>query len=109
MRLLLGRQLLRPQQVDAGLRQPGRDLGRARRGTARSPSRARAALMAASCSAGVRPSGRRLGDVPRQLLLEAGDADHEELVEVRGDDGQELEPLERAARSCRAPRRARAR
>src|SRR4051812_2643069 len=37
--------------------------------------------------------GRGLDDVAGELLLEASDADHEELVQVRGDDGDELEAL----------------
>ena len=37
---------------------------------------------------------RKLTDFSRELLLEARDADHEELVEVRGDDCVELQPLE---------------
>ncbi len=36
----------------------------------------------------------QLADFTRELLLEARHADHEELVEVRRDDGVELEPLE---------------
>ena len=39
----------------------------------------------------VRP---RIGDAELDLLLDAGDADLEELVEVRRDDGQEAQPLE---------------
>ena len=35
--------------------------------------------------------GRGLDDVAGQLLLETGDADHEELVQIRRDDGDELE------------------
>jgi hypothetical protein len=37
--------------------------------------------------------GLRLGDPTEDLLLQPGDADHEELVEVRRDDADELEPL----------------
>ena len=44
------------------------------------------------------PVGRQLVDLARELLLEAGDAHHEELVEVRGDDREELEPLESGTR-----------
>ena len=40
----------------------------------------------------------RLADAAQLLLLEAGHADHEELVEVRRDDGEELEPLENGQR-----------
>src|SRR5437667_5092998 len=40
----------------------------------------------------------RLAHSAQLLLLEAGDADHEELVEVRRDDGEELEPLENGQR-----------
>ncbi len=39
----------------------------------------------------VRPA---LLHVPRELLLEARDPDHEELVQVGAGDGEELEPLE---------------
>ena len=44
------------------------------------------------------PVGGGLGDSPDELLLEAGHPHHEELVEVRGDDGEELEPLESGTR-----------
>ena len=40
------------------------------------------------------PSGDELDDLGLDLPLDARDADHEELVEVRGDDREELEPLE---------------
>ena len=41
------------------------------------------------------PAVGRAGDLARlDLLLQAGDADLEELVEVAGEDGQELDPLE---------------
>jgi hypothetical protein len=38
--------------------------------------------------------GRSNGDVRRDAALEAGHADHEELVEVAGEDGREAHPLE---------------
>ena len=38
--------------------------------------------------------GRRAGDAGRHLVLEPGDAHHEELVEVLAEDGEELGPLE---------------
>ena len=45
--------------------------------------------------AGAHRVGAALLHVSDQLLLEAGDADHEELVEVGAGDGEELQPLER--------------
>ena len=46
--------------------------------------------------------GQAVGAVGLQArggpALEAGDANHEELVEVRGEDGEELGPLERQGR-----------
>ena len=46
--------------------------------------------------------GGRLGDAGLDLLLEAGDAHHEELVQVRAQDGEELDALEqRVARVAR--------
>ncbi len=50
--------------------------------------------MRSSCSAGVRPSGLLVADAFADLRAEAGDADHEELVEVIGGDRQEFKPLE---------------
>ena len=44
--------------------------------------------------AGQHPVRRGVGDAAEVLLLEARHTDHEELVEVRGDDGEELEPFE---------------
>ena len=38
--------------------------------------------------------GRRVGHATGDLLLQARHADHEELVEVGGDDAEELEPLQ---------------
>jgi hypothetical protein len=59
----------------------------------------------ASCSAGVRPSG--LACPPgADLVLQAGHAHLEELVEVLAEDGQELGPLEQRDRSGRRPGRA---
>ena len=53
-----------------------------------------ASLMRPSCSAGVSPSGLLRRDAGAHLALEAGDADHEEFVEVVGRDRQEAHPLE---------------
>ncbi len=50
--------------------------------------------MRASCSAGVSPSGLLVGDAGAHLALEAGDAHHEEFVEIVGRDRQEPHPLE---------------
>ena len=50
--------------------------------------------MRASCSAGVSPSGDLDGNAGAQLALEAGDANHEELVEIVGGDGEEADPFE---------------
>ena len=44
--------------------------------------------------AGQQPGGGRDGDAGRDPALEAGDADHEELVEVAGEDRQEPGPLQ---------------
>ncbi len=44
------------------------------------------------------PVGPELADLAGELLLEPGDAHHEELVEVRSDDGEELEALEQRNR-----------
>jgi hypothetical protein len=44
------------------------------------------------------PVGGRLRHARGDLLLEAGDADHEELVEVRRDDGEEADALEQRVR-----------
>ena len=53
--------------------------------------------------------GGDLFDLAGELLLQPGDAHHEELVEVDADDGEELEPLVAAAPPRPPPRRARAR
>ncbi len=45
------------------------------------------------------PVRRGLGDAARDLLLQPGDPDHEELVEVRADDAEELEALEERQRA----------
>ena len=47
-----------------------------------------------SCCSGVRPSGLFGGDALAHLAGEAGDADHEELVEIGGRDRQEAHALE---------------
>ena len=52
------------------------------------------ATIASSCSLGVRPSGEMRAEPGDQLVLQAGDADLEELVEVLAEDGAELGPLE---------------
>ncbi len=48
-----------------------------------------ASPMRASCSLGVSPSGLLVGDARAHLALEAGDAHHEEFIEVVGRDRQE--------------------
>ena len=53
-----------------------------------------ASAMRASCSAGVRPSGLLVVMPARSWPLQAGDADHEEFVEVVGRDREEPHPLE---------------
>jgi hypothetical protein len=50
---------------------------------------------AAELLAGAEAIEAGFDDVGVDLLDEAGDADFEELVEVGGDDGEELEALER--------------
>ncbi len=55
-----------------------------------------AAISFAACVSGASPSaGRSCGaHVAERLLAQARHADHEELVEVRAEDRQELDPLE---------------
>ena len=48
----------------------------------------------ASACCGVRPSGERTSTPRDDLVEQAGDPDHEELVEVRREDRAELDPLE---------------
>ena len=60
----------------------------------RSPGSRPPRRCASSCSDGVSPSGLLVGDAGAHLALEAGDADHEEFVEVVGRDRQEAHPLE---------------
>ena len=73
----------------------------------RSPSsRARSAIRSI-VSPGDRPSGPRGVDAGVDLVVQAGHAHHVELVEVRGVDREELDPLEQ--RHARRPRPARAR
>ena len=61
--------------------------GAARTRSTRSP-------MAASCCAGVSPSGDGAAMPGRHLVLQRGHAHLEELVEVGREDGAELQPLE---------------
>ena len=61
----------------------------------RRPSGATTWPMRSSCSrGGMRSAPEPNGDAGLHLLLQAADADHEELVEVGAEDGQELEPLQ---------------
>jgi hypothetical protein len=55
-------------------------------------------VMRESCSWGESPSAVVSSMSPRELLLQARHADHEELVEVRRDDGEELHPLQQRHR-----------
>ncbi len=74
-----------------------RQLARAARASApagRSRARATASPMRASCSAGRQPVGALGRDAGAHLALEAGDAHHEEFVEIVGRDRQEAHPLE---------------
>ena len=97
LRPLLGRELARRAATRTPARSsPGPTSSRQTRYCSATSACARA-LMAASCSAGVMPSAAHLVDVARELLLQARDAHHEELVEVRGDDGEELQALEQRA------------
>ena len=50
--------------------------------------------MADSCSTDAECVGRRLRGAQFQQLLEAGDANLEELVEIGGADAQEAQPLQ---------------
>ena len=67
------------------------------------------ALIPASASVGERPSAERIGESRRLLVEQAGDAHHEELVQVRREDGAELDPLEQRLRLVARRGRARAR
>jgi len=90
--LLLGIQLADAQERDAGLRQARLQL-----------LVPQAILLGDHALGAQRHAGQRLGrqqavgtglDHARaKLLLQAGDADHEELVEVAGGDAQKLQPL----------------
>ena len=50
--------------------------------------------MASSCCAGVSPAGSRSGDAPFGEHLQAPHANHEELVQIRSRNGQELETFQ---------------
>ena len=89
-----------------GQRARGRSTKIAECSATSSRTRSRAA---ASCSAGVRPSGARGDGARLDLLAQAGDADLEELVEVAREDRQELRPLEQGIARRRGPRAGRAR
>ena len=52
-------------------------------------------LMRTSCSDGVSAVGAAFGDAFADLRLDAGDADHEELIKVIGGNRQESHPLQR--------------
>ena len=58
---------------------------------------------------GAHAVGRRARPAGLDLLLQAGDADLEELVEVAGEDGQEADALEQRVALVDRPRTARAR
>ena len=92
VRLLLGRQIGAADASDPDAREPGLDVVAPGAVKIRH-HRVRARADGGELLGRRQPVGRRLGDVARELLLEAGDADHEELVEVRRDDGDELEAL----------------
>ena len=62
--------------------------------SARRSARARASRISSSVCCGVRPSGERTCAPGDDLLEQARDADHEELVEVRREDPAELDALE---------------
>ena len=57
---------------------------------------------------GVRPSGLEVGDARAHLALEAGDAHHEEFVEIVGGDRQKAQPFEQRMALDSPPPRARA-
>ena len=48
--------------------------------------------------------GGALDDAGRHLLLQPGDPDLVELVEIAAEDAEELQPLEQRRRGNRAPR-----
>jgi hypothetical protein len=52
-------------------------------------------LTDASCSPGQHAVGLCVDHATGKLLLETGDPDHEELVQVGRDDAQKLQPLEK--------------
>ena len=57
-------------------------------------SRSTISRISRSCSWAERPSALRSVTDGLELLVQARDADHEELVEVRVEDREELHPLE---------------
>jgi hypothetical protein len=85
VRLLLGRELAGAQELQAGALQPRRHL-LAPDAVLLGHHRVGAGADRRQLLGGREAVGGRLGDVPRELLLEPRDPDHEELVQVRSDD-----------------------
>ena len=75
---------------------------RASASAGRSPAPRPPRAIRTSCSAGVRPSGLLMVMPSRTWPLQAGDADHEEFVEVVGRDRQEAQPLQQRMASFAA-------
>ena len=86
------RELVEADDVDALLGQRRAQPSRRQR-VWRSHARRPARACSSSTCDGVRPSGPG-SHAGVELLVQAGDADHEELVEVRAEDRRELQPLE---------------
>ena len=88
-------QVLEAADDDALLLQGRQHLARCRQRYCSATSWRTVSLMRSSCSrGGMRSAPEPNGDAGLHLLLQAADADHEELVEVGAEDGQELEPLQ---------------
>ena len=62
--------------------------------------------IATSCALGTHAVGPELGNAGVHLRREAGHADHEELVQIRADDGEKLDALEERVARGPAPLRA---
>ncbi len=88
-----GRQLLRPDDDDACAPERGHELG-VPEPVGAVDERVDALADGLELLERGEPVGRNLDDGALRLRLQAGDAHHEELVEVREEDAQELEALE---------------
>ena len=87
-------ELLPVRHADAGVREPGAQGLRDHTWCWRAIRVRTRSLMRSSCSAGGMPSGEVEGSPARDLLLQPGHPDLEELVEVVLEDREELHALE---------------